>query len=116
MCWVAITHKFCDQYALVWFPLWENFLFTGLTFLYFTCGVFYLNFDNAGFYAFLYLLMFITGVMYVIFWLLIKFAGIGIPPPVPLESLCGGGGGGSGGNSGGDSGSNNKATKSGGEA
>ena len=91
--YLSVTHKICDSYALQWFPFWENFLFTGCTFIYLSLDLFYVNFDSAFFYGFAQLFVFAIGVMYVIFWPLVRFGNISIDAPVPLITLCGGDGG-----------------------
>ena len=100
ICWVSITHNFCDRYALKWFPFWENFLFTGCTYLYFTCGeidaIFDGNFGDSV-QSLLAFFVFVVGILYVLFWFLITVGNVNIPQPVPLERFCNGGGGGGGG-------------------
>eukprot|EP01084_Bolivina_argentea_P144221 253097_1 len=93
--WVTITTKFCEDKGLAWFPLWGNFLFMGCTFLYLGCGAWLcLNPEDCDWWGFFFFFIFIVGVLYVIFWLVKTFAGVNIPDPVPLASLCGGDGGG----------------------
>eukprot|EP00484_Ammonia_sp_Unknown_P029636 CAMPEP_0197039066 /NCGR_PEP_ID=MMETSP1384-20130603/15927_1 /TAXON_ID=29189 /ORGANISM="Ammonia sp." /LENGTH=154 /DNA_ID=CAMNT_0042469607 /DNA_START=11 /DNA_END=472 /DNA_ORIENTATION=- len=110
ICWVAITHQLCDQYALAWFPFWEKaFIFMGCTFLFFSCGAWNRgcwnddndrNNDNCGFFenfaAFFLWFTFVVGVLYLILGF-IEFCGAAsIPHPTPLVACCGGGGGGGG--------------------
>lgn len=88
-----------------WFPLWDqSFFFMGCAFIYLSCGGWAWAFGGKGrdddgwrsFQGFMYFFIFVVGVLYLLFGLLVTFAGVGIPLPTPLSSCCGGGGGGGG--------------------
>merc|ERR1712157_291341 len=37
--WVAITSRGCDQWALIWFPMWNrSFGFMGSSYIFLACG------------------------------------------------------------------------------
>ena len=87
ICWISITHKVCDKAILVWFPYWENFLFKGIMYLYLSANLWYATDFVFGFFG---AVVFITGILWCLFWLLKRFAGVAIPDPEPMETLCGG--------------------------
>ena len=83
--WVSITTKFCDKYALAWFPFWGNFLFMGCTFLYLSCGGWWCIDGECDWWGFFFFFVAVVGVIYVILWLVKTLAGVAIPDPIPLE-------------------------------
>eukprot|EP01084_Bolivina_argentea_P220203 373232_1 len=108
ICWVALTTAFCDQWALVWFPLWNrSFGFMGCSYVFLACGgYFWLSNGSEGFNGFAYFFVWAVGITYIILWILNTFCGTGCPLPTPLLSMCGAGG---------DKGGGDKNEKSGGQ-
>jgi len=98
--WVAITTQICDQWALVWFPLWnKSFGFMGSTYIFLACGGYYwLYYGSDSWIGFAYFVVWAVGIAYCVIWLCMILNCCGCPLPVPLLESCGSGGGGGGGN------------------
>eukprot|EP01083_Nonionella_stella_P050605 134563_1 len=93
--WVAITTQICDQYALYWFPLWnQSFGFMGCSYIFLACGGFgWLSHGGGNWYGFCYFFVWAVGVAYCVIHVLGMLNVCSCPMPVPL--MGGGGGGGS---------------------
>eukprot|EP00483_Globobulimina_turgida_P000799 UN00800 len=92
--WVAITSQICDQWALVWFPLWnKSFGFMGCSYIFLACGGYaWLVHDGSSWNGFFYFFIWAVGIAYVVIYIMSLLNCCGCPLPVPLLE-CGGGGG-----------------------
>eukprot|EP01083_Nonionella_stella_P178641 631659_1 len=94
--WVALTSWMCEQWALLWFPLWnQSFGFMGSAFIFLACrGYYWLLHDGRSWNGFSYFFIWAVGIAYCVISVLQMCSMASCPLPVPLLNCSDGGGSG----------------------